>query len=125
MQHRDFFGNSTDLVFELYYEPVVVVGASPVAIAPRPENFSVDDYETTATIHVVESFADGVLACRNKLYGAGVGAGQSGGMDVTAKEIVFPAHATLGVKAFRAGGTGEARCIFRTAWYETGPIVGA
>lgn len=124
LQHRDFFGNSTNMVFEVYYEPTITVGANPTQVLPRPFDWADDTEISTAAIDIVESFTGGSLACRNKVYGAeGVGNQVSGGTDTTSLEINFPANSVVGVKIYRSSGTGAANCIFRSAWYESGPVV--
>lgn len=124
MQTREFFGNSTDMIFELYHEPLMVVPEVPEAVAIRPFNWS-SDIDTTVIVDLVTSFSGGDLSCRNKVYGEqGVGNRTSGGDNVNTQEINFPANSVLGVKVFRdTGSTGEAKCTFRVGWYEHGEVV--
>lgn len=122
MQHRDFFASNGDMLFELYFEPTVTEGASPVQVVPRPQNWGTE-IDTTVTIHTLPngSFTGGSLACRNKIYGVPT----TGGADTTSLEIVFPAFSVLGVKVQRTAGTGASQCIFRVGWYEAGLVVEA
>ena len=120
MQARKWNTDSSDMKFELYLNPEVVVGASPEAIPLRPMNY-VRPRETGTIVTTVESFSGGTLIEEAVFYGADTAGNNTSGDDrISMFEMNFPPGAVIGVKAFRRSGSEDAYFNFSNIFYEVG-----
>lgn len=118
MQDRSVNTDSSDVMVELYFEPVVTVGASPVAANISRFNFGKPSTHDVAA-QTVESFAGGEFAGRSIIYGEdGVGNTSTGSGVSAEREKNFPAGSVVGVRVQRRTGTGAARVKIDFGFYE-------
>lgn len=119
MQERLITTNTSDMQFQLYLNPAITAGASPVAIPFRNANFNYSESASSATIRTVESFTGGTLACNTIIYGEdGIGGKSVGSPVASIAELVFPLASHIGIKVNRRSGTGAAKAFLKIRWYE-------
>jgi len=107
---------SVNVILELYHEPTVTQG-TPAAINTVKFNFAEqNDPETVAQL--IESFVDGELACRTKLYGSGSVGNAAANNAGAEREAVFPAEAVIGGKIYAESGVGSVSACVKIPFYE-------
>ncbi|MHB9148382.1 MAG: hypothetical protein ACYC2U_08500, partial [Candidatus Amoebophilus sp.] len=99
MQERLIITNASDIQFQLYLNPVVTIGASPITIPFRNANFNYLSSESSVTIQTVSSFTGGTLACNTLIYGEdGIGGRSAGSPVASTSELLFPLASHIGIK---------------------------